>query len=190
MIPLAVTTRRAVAWAPPAPAPGDVVVVTSPFAATVAAALAGRIAAVGAATAARLTALGRPPDVVSPDGTAAGLAAAIGPCPRILWPRAAEPTPGTREALLATGATVVDGVVYETVPAQGLGRVDADVVVWTAGSAARALAAAWAGPWPKAVAIGPATASAARAAGAPVDVVADTPDAEGILRAITRLRGR
>jgi uroporphyrinogen-III synthase len=96
----------------------------------------------------------------------------------VLWPRPAEATPGTRDALAAAGARLHDVVAYENREPPGLREALAaapavDIVVLAAPSAAQRVGRFLRGALPEALALGPTTAAAAREIGfQPVTTVA------------------
>ncbi len=158
-----------------------------------------QVAAVGPATADRAREAGFPPVRVPAVHTGAALVAALGDLTgqRVLFPRAAEVTPGTLEGLRAAGAEVADPVAYRNDPPprlpEALRRVwPVDLVTLLSSSAARRLGAALAAadlPPAPVVAIGPSTAETARAAGLEVAAVARSHTLEGLVDAVRGLRG-
>jgi uroporphyrinogen-III synthase len=165
------------------PSPYDWVVVTSPNgAAELARRLAARpraIAAIGDGTASALQAHGLDADLVPRVSTQEGLLAELPPG-RVLL-AAAE---GARRLLVDERAADFLAL-YRTVELRPEPAPDGDVALLASPSAARALAAT--GAHIPAVAIGPQTASAARAAGLDVAAEADTHDLEGLLAALASL---
>jgi|SRR5579862_5923203 len=160
----------------------DWVVVTSPNGAReLARRLVGRppaIAAIGEGTAAALREHGLEPELVPQVSTQEGLLAELPPG-RVLL-AAAE---GARRLLVdERGADVV--ALYRTVELRPPAP-EGDVVLLASPSAARALAAT--GARIPAVAIGPQTAAAARAAGLDVAAEAQTHDVDGLLAAMAAL---
>jgi len=162
-----------------------------------------RLAAVGRATASVLAEHGLVADLVATDPTAAGLAAAFPDAPpggRVLFPRAAAAARSFPEGLRAKGWTVDEVVAYRTVPVRDLPPEvptlvgGADAVVFTSPSTLegyRSLTGADGRPLdvpPVVVCLGPVTASAARAAGFEVTVVADDPSPEGLVAALVAAR--
>jgi uroporphyrinogen-III synthase len=88
---------------------------------------------------------------------------------------------GARDVLVRElGADFVP--LYRTVPVRPAAFPDAEFVVVASASAARALAAA--APGRACVSIGPVTSSAARESGLRVAAEAETPDVEGLVRAV------
>ncbi len=160
---------------------------------------------VGEATGEAARRAGFPPDRMPGRFVAEGLLEAAeewGPMPgrRILFPRAAEGRDVLLQGLVRAGAKVTLVEAYRTVeqPDVASGLVgaaragDLDAVVLTAGSQARVLGREAGGGWPAAlpmVAIGPATATAARAAGLPDPVIADPHTFDGVVDALDRIRG-
>ena len=165
------------------PSPYDWVVVTSPNgAAELARRLAARpraIAAIGDGTAAALRAHGLEADLVPRVSTQDGLLAEL-PAGRVLLV-AAE---GARRLLVDERAADFLAL-YRTVELRPESAPEGDVALLASPSAARALAAT--GARIPAVAIGPQTASAARAAGLDVAAEADTHDLDGLLAALASL---
>ncbi|SJM54593.1 Uroporphyrinogen-III methyltransferase / Uroporphyrinogen-III synthase [Actinomycetales bacterium JB111] len=196
---------------PPAAAPGDEASRSTSsrdearaagWPAAVAAAQAGgtRVAAVGAATAAALADVGVTADLLSPDGTMAGIVAAIGSAPgrpgatdlsdgpapapgTVLLPASALADPAGRAALTDNGWHVRSVPVYTTAQTDDPAAVTAattpwpDAVALTSPSNLRALVAI-AGPPPAGcalVAIGSTTAEAIRSEGLPVAAEAQAP---------------
>jgi uroporphyrinogen III methyltransferase / synthase len=165
------------------PSPYDWVVVTSPNgAAELARRLAARprgIAAIGDGTAAALHAHGLEADLVPRVSTQEGLLAEL-PAGRVLL-AAAE---GARRLLVEERAADFLAL-YRTVELRPEFAPEGDVALLASPSAARALGAT--GARIPAVAIGPQTASAARAAGLDVAAEADTHDLDGLLAALASL---
>lgn len=160
----------------------DLLLLTSAFAARAVARLAGpgfaprRVACVGPATAEVARAAGLRVDLVPAESTGAALVAALGDLTAhvVLYPRAADALPATREALVRAGAHVDDVVAYTTIAAtDGAAALAAagpvDLVLLASPSTVRAYVAARAGApahgAPLVVPIGPTTAEACRAAG-------------------------
>jgi uroporphyrinogen III methyltransferase / synthase len=159
---------------------------------------------VGEATGRAAAEAGFPPDRIPDRYVAEGLLEAAekwGPLEgrRILFPRAAEGRDLLPERLVAGGArvTVVEAYRAVEVPDEARrlvrdareGRVDG--VALTAGSQARVLGREAEGHWPLAVplvAIGPATAVAARAAGLPDPRIAEPHTFDGVLAALKEVR--
>jgi uroporphyrinogen-III synthase len=152
-----------------------------------------RVATVGPSTARDLERGGLEVDLLADPHTSQALVEAIGRGDgRILLPRAAG---GPREfphELAALGWDVHEVPAYRNLPVEpessAIDRVrsgDFDVITLTSASAARALASL-ATPPPNAViaCIGPSTADGARAAGLPVDVVAEEHTVPGLVKAI------
>ncbi len=135
-----------------------------------------RVAAVGPATAGAFGGV----DLVADESTQEGLLAALPRSPgRILFAGAE----GARRLLPeALGADVV--VLYRTVELTPPEWPDCDLVVVASPSAARALARV--APGARVVSIGPVTTRAAAAADLVVSAEAETPDADGIVRAVER----
>ncbi len=145
-----------------------------------------RVAAVGPATAAALRGVGVTVELVADPGGGAALVAAF-PAGQglVLLPGAEQSSAEPAAGLLALGWTVRQVPVYRTVVAPQPPEVVSewprfDAFVVTAGSVARAAVEAGGLPGPRVVAIGEASAAAARAAGLQVVAVADRPDAGGI----------
>jgi uroporphyrinogen-III synthase len=164
------------------------------------------VAAVGPATARALTALGWRPTLVPADRRAEGLARALR-LPRgarVLLPRAERGREALPRLLARAGARVTAATAYRTL-ADAAGRRTlrraladgADAVLFASGSAAASAASALGSARARrvfrtrlAVAIGPTTAAALRAAGIR-PVVAARADAESLAAAAARaLRGR
>jgi uroporphyrinogen-III synthase len=132
-----------------------------------------RVAAIGPRTRATAEALGWAVYAGGEHGlTGAALVAALGEIRGrdVLWPRPAEATPTTRDALIAAGARVHDVVAYENREPPALREALAaapavDLVVLAAPSAAQRVARFLRGALPEAIALGPTTAAAAREAG-------------------------
>jgi uroporphyrinogen III methyltransferase / synthase len=158
---------------------------------------------VGEATGRAASEAGLDPDRIPERYVAEGLLEAAdgwGPLEnrRILFPRAAEGRDLLPERLVEGGARVTLVEAYRAIEcpdeatrlvgdARG-GRLDA--VALTAGSQARVLGGGAAGSWPPSiplVAIGPATAVAARAAGLPAPSVAEPHTFEGVVAALQGL---
>ena len=139
----------------------------------------GRVAAIGAATA---EAFGGA-DLVARVSTQEGLLAELPrPAGRVLFAGAAGARPLLAQEL---AADVV--ALYRTVELRPEHVPEADVVVLTSASAARAYART--GATMPAVSIGPETTRAARAAGIEVAAEAQTHDLDGLVAAITALAG-
>ena len=157
---------------------------------------ADRVAAVGPKTARALDELGYAVHVVPQTHTASALLQALGPVRgHWLFPRAEVTSSGLEELLAEAGATVHDVVAYANQAPEGYqdalravwDRVDA--VTLLSGSAAARLAEAGLPERPT-VAIGPSTATAARAAGLPVHRVASPHTIEGVVAAVLALLQR
>ncbi len=189
-----------------------VLLLTSPVAAALAvpAQPAGTAVVEVVAVGARTAAAARSPHLPAPRVAAGGGADAVlvvaqaldalatsGAPPVVLWPRGARPARGTRPALRSALAAraprprLVDPVVYATAPihpAPPVREAQADVIVVTAPSVARALAAAWGpSPWPPTIALGPTTAAALSRLGHPPQAVAGAPRADAVVAAIAGL---
>ncbi len=148
-----------------------------------------RAACVGPATAAALAehdVRALVPERADADALATALVRAAHPGERVLWPRGDRADLSFAFALQQAGLHVDAPVAYRTVTDPGAARelaqrVEAGeihVVVLTAPSAVEVFAAALRGPCnARIVAIGPVTARAARAAGLPVHVEPDGPEA-------------
>lgn len=156
----------------------------------------GRVAAVGPVTAAAIRDLGVEVAFVAArasDDIAGGLGSIDGA--RILLPQADIAEPWLADELREGGADVDAIVAYRTVlvepPLWGMLPLRiADAVVLASGSAVRSLAAAGgAGESTLLVCIGPKTASAARAVGLRVGLVADEATSDGIIRALVEHYG-
>lgn len=153
------------------------------------------VAAVGPTTARRAEELGLVPDVVpDSDRTARGLVAALarlGPA-HALVPHSDLAGPELAEGLRAAGWDVAEVVAYRTLTARELPEgLDVDAVLLTSSSTARtwaalhpAVAADRPGP-PPVVCIGPRTAETAGAAGLAVAAVAQDPQPEALVAALT-----
>ncbi len=200
-------------WAPfdaafAAVRPGDWVVFTSPSAVRLAAARLRRIgrfaavpsaaiAAVGPGTAAALAAEGLTAAVIPAAGQRhqEGLAAAmegVGPGTRVIFPRALGGRDVLESQLTARGAAVLTVPVSQTRPCALPPLPDFDAAVFASPSALRALVDRWgAGALAGrvAVAIGPVTADAMRAAGLPPAAVAEDPTQDGVVRALAAAWG-
>lgn len=172
-----------------------------------------KLAAVGASTAAACAELlGRQPAVVPETFVAEALAEALGDAAsdaeqglrgrRVLLANADIARPQLQEMLQAAGATVERVIAYRTVPASGgvdlpplLAAGAIDAITFSSGSTVRyfvrrigpdALAAA---RQTVIVCIGPVTAEAARAAGLPPTVVAETFSEAGLVEALVDWAG-
>lgn len=157
-----------------------------------------RVAAIGPGTAAELAANGVIAALVPDVSTQEGLVAAFPrPAGRVLFAGAE----GARRVVVdELGADFV--ALYRTVPAQPEGGLpEGDIVVVASPSAARVLAAVWAGEdalgpapapgrRPLVVSIGPQTSAAARAAGLGVDVEAAHFDLDGLVAAVQEAAAR
>ncbi|HSK32078.1 MAG TPA: uroporphyrinogen-III synthase, partial [Propionicimonas sp.] len=149
-----------------------------------------KVAAVGPATASALRQAGIAVDLVADPGGGAALAAAFpAGSGRVLLPGAEESSPEPAAGVAAKGWSVRRVPVYRTVvapqPADVIGEWPRfDLFVVTAGSVARAAVEAGGLPGPRVVALGDASAAAARAAGLDVVGVAERPDAAGIAGAV------
>ncbi len=186
--------------APPSPPePPTMLVVTSPNGARRALpwlAPTTRLVAVGDATATLLAGLaGRPVEITPADQTATGLAAVLPEPPasgggRMVILRGDLAGHVVSDTARRLGWQVEEVTVYETrlrppTPDQIDAVRHADAVLLASGSAAQAWATAVAtgpGPW-RAVAIGPPTATAARAVGFTVVAVADPHSVPGLVAA-------
>jgi len=152
------------------------------------------IAAVGPATARAARAAGLTVDLVPETATAAELARALGDRTgqRALYPRAQVASPGTLQALRATGAEIEDVVAYVNEEPAGAAEALAavwpvDIVTLLSGSAARRLAAHMPPPWassPRVEVIGPRTERSARRAGIQVHAVASPHTVSALIRNI------
>lgn len=173
--------------------PADVLLITSPFAATLAAeaGLSGRrVCAVGPATAARARSLGLAVDVVPAEATGVDAVLALGDLrgQTVLYPRAEQATPETAAALRAAGAELTEITAYgNEAPPELLADLEAslpaDLLTLLSGSAARRLAATGL-PLPPAIAIGPTTAAIARVLGLTVIGVATPHSVAGVIAAV------
>ena len=154
-------------------------------------ALAHRVAAVGSATAEVAAKHAISVDVVPATQKGVALVEALGlkPGDRVLYPQAAHATDSTREALLATGATVLSVVVYDNVcPQDAAARLYAawpvSVVTLLSASAARRFARLGGDLAPaRIVTLGPSTTHAAQAAGLAVFAQAEPHTVEGLVAA-------
>lgn len=150
---------------------------------------AASVAAVGPTTAQALRSVGVEPDLVAhPGGGAALVAAFPAGSGRIVIPGAQRPSSEPSEGLRALGWSVAPVPVYRTAPVAVPADVreawhTLDAAVATAGSIADAFAELGL-PGAPVIAIGAATATAARTAGLSVVAVAATPDTGGIVDAI------
>lgn len=158
---------------------------------------ATRVAAVGAATKAALEAAGVPVDFVPQSAFSAEAMVAEWPAPRgsVLIPQSAIAEPTLADGLASLGLSVTAVAAYRTVTldwgdevTRRLNDGDFQAVLLTSASMARAVAAHWStGASDTIVAcIGQSTATAARAAGLPVAVVASDSTAEGLVSALGR----
>lgn len=156
-----------------------------------------RVCCVGPATAQAAADLGLDVDEVPEGRTGADAVRLLGDLrgQRVLWPRAEEATAATTRALIASGATFVDMVVYRTVAHPGAAALLAaagpvDLVTLTAPSIARTYAAARAATpahgTPPVVTIGPTTTAACEALGLEVLAEAVPPGLEGLVAALPR----
>ncbi|HUZ43294.1 MAG TPA: uroporphyrinogen-III C-methyltransferase [Acidimicrobiales bacterium] len=157
-----------------------------------------RVAAVGPATAAALAGRGVEADLVSPTGSAAGLADALGSPPAgggsVLLPRSEQAGRELPEALAAGGWVVVEVSAYRTVPVpvppEMAERVaGADAVVFAAGSAVSAYLEAGLRVPPVVACLGPSTAEAVRSAGLSVAAVAERPEPAAVVDALAAALG-
>ena len=159
-----------------------------------------KIAAVGPATAAALSAIGLPPTLVPERYVAETLAAAFGDIrgQSFLLPRSAIARGILSTLLRESGAIVEDVPLYQTVNETPDPivldelRAGVDVITFTSASAVRGFSALLGDPERGAIAhahvacIGPVTATAARDAGFPVDIVAEDYTTAGIIQALLR----
>ena len=154
-----------------------------------------RLAAVGPGTADALAAAGLPCDLVPATSLAASLVVAFDPPRRagaeVLVVQAPAARPVVVDGLRARGWTVAPVAAYETRPRpaepERAGALrTADAVVFAAGSAVRAVLAAYgaAGLPPVVVCMGPITAAAAAEGGVDVSAVADPHTLDGLVAAI------
>jgi uroporphyrinogen III methyltransferase/synthase len=155
-----------------------------------------RVAAVGPATEAALRAWGVAPDLVPEVATTAALGQSFGTGPgRVLLARADLANPELAVLLRDKGWDPVEVVAYHTVPVSTLDpaarrRLDAGEVDWiafTASSTVNGFLQGYGGPPPPGVrvaAIGPVTASTARAAGIRVATTATEHTIPGLVAAI------
>ena len=165
------------------------------------AAVPSRIAVVGEGTGAALESIGRAPDLVPSTFTTAALGRAMPlGSGRVLLARANIAPEGLEEALVRKGWTTVRVDAYRTrfasrLPADALAALRAgsvDAVTFTSASTVEgfgALARRVDGgslPLPRAVCIGPVTASAARSAGMKVVAVARPHTIDGLVAAVER----
>ncbi|HEX4979199.1 MAG TPA: uroporphyrinogen-III C-methyltransferase [Acidimicrobiales bacterium] len=157
-----------------------------------------RVAAVGPGTAAALRARGVEADLVPARSNAEGLVEGFPPGPgSVLLPQSAIARPALADGLRDKGWRVTVAAAYRTLPvAVADGRLEgllaADVIALTSSSTAQQLVAAIGDPSrlrARVVAIGPATATTARAAGLDVAAVAERHDLDGLLDAIVRIAG-
>jgi uroporphyrinogen III methyltransferase/synthase len=153
-----------------------------------------RIGAVGKLTARSLRRHGIEPDLVPKTFTSQGFADELGRgSGRVLFPRVADGPPEAVDALSELGWQVDQVACYRNVPGRpsqeaidAVARGDVDLVTFTSASTAENFVTV-VGPTPpeaRAVAIGPATAAAARAVGFDVVAVADPHDTEGLVNAV------
>ncbi|MEZ4368416.1 MAG: uroporphyrinogen-III synthase [Kofleriaceae bacterium] len=179
----------------------EALIAAATAAGTVAALAAATIDCVGAASAAPLRAIGAAPRLAAV-ATGAGVAAGmqVAPGARVLLPHAEHGRVDLRDALRAAGAEVDAIVAYRTVPAPRTPTLaaarrrlstDAELIALFAPSQVTALAAwldedgdAFATLRARAVAIGPTTAAALTAAGAPPVAVAASPTPAALAAAI------
>lgn len=142
----------------------------------------GRVAAIGPGTAAALASVGLPPDLVARRSTQEGLLAELPlPAGRVLVAAAEGARPLLRDELRADFAPL-----YRTKELRPLVFPDADLVLLTSASAARAYAALdRATP---AVSVGPETTKEARRGGVRVVAEASSHDLEGLVAAINGVR--
>ena len=157
-----------------------------------------RVAAVGPATASALAVRGVEADLVSPTGSATGLADALGSPPTgggsVLLPRSEQAGRELPDALAARGWVVVEVPAYRTVPVpvptELAARVaGADAVVFAAGSAVSAYLEAGLPVPPVVACLGPSTAEAARSGGLTVTAVAERPEAAALVGALIAAMG-
>jgi len=157
-----------------------------------------RVAAVGPATIAALAARGVQADLVSPTGSAAGLAGALGSPPvgggSVLLPRSEQAGRELPDALAAQGWVVVEVSAYRTVPVpvppeRAAKVAEADAVVFAAGSAVSAYLEAGLPVPPVVACLGPSTAEVARSAGLTVTTVAERPEAAAVVGALAAAMG-
>jgi uroporphyrinogen-III synthase len=171
--------------------PFDLVVLTSAASADAARGVNAPVACVGPATAARAGELGL--DVIAVgEGTGAELVARLDlRGKRVLYPRAAEATPETAAALRAAGAELVEVTAYRNIAPDGFAAAlraawPVDAVTLMSGSAARRLAEAGLPlEGVRIVVIGPSTARECAAVGIPVHAVAERPDVEALVAAVS-----
>lgn len=190
------------------PGRADWLVVTSPTTARMLAdaghdpsALAERVAAIGPATAAALTAVGATADLVAPGRAdadallAALLDAAEGTTPSALLPCSALARPRLADGLASAGWRVDVVHPYTTATraeASGVAPWSSyDAVVVTAGSVVRGVVELLGVPPEpvRVVALGEPSAEASTALGLTVDAVAATPDAAGLVAALSSALG-
>lgn len=161
--------------------------------------LAGtRLATVGSGTAGALRQLGLEPDLVPPEYTTRGLAAALiatATPGRALLPRADIASPTLAAMLTDAGWDVVEVEAYRTTPVDALDPAIAarmrdgtvDVVAFASSSTVRNLVDLLGGPPHDDVAvasIGPVTSDTCRQLGVRVDAEADSHDIDGLVDAI------
>ena len=156
-----------------------------------------RIAAVGKQTAHALSHRGLDADLVPKQFTIQGLIDELGKgSGRVLFPRVADGPRAGVDALTALGWQVEECACYRNIPGhppaesiEAVRRGEVDLVTFTSASTAQNFVTVVGDPSalpapPRAVAIGPATADAARAAGFEVVAVADPHDTEGLVDAV------
>jgi uroporphyrinogen III methyltransferase / synthase len=150
------------------------------------------IAAVGPGTASSLAQHGIVADLVPDAANAEGLVAAFARGPgRVLLPQSSLARPTLAAGLRAKGWDVDAVVAYTNTPVdvsdeQRRAIRRADAIALTSSSTATNLVAAFGvdGAPPRVIAIGPATADAARSAGLSVSAVADRHDLDGLVEAV------
>ena len=145
------------------------------------------IAAVGPGTADALRGRGIDADLVASPSSADGLVAAfpVGPG-RVLLPQSSIARPVLADGLRAKGWDVVVVQAYRTVPVPLAETPEADAIAFTSSSTVEnfVAAAGIGGVPPIVVAIGPATAATAKAAGLTVAAVASPSDLDGLVTAL------